>query len=148
MDKWKHAVQVGNRYFQEQRFDEALTHYGIGKRRVTLLVSVWFEPAEAIAAFVVVHQNIADVRVAQGNTDEAESELYCCYELLARRLSDCSVADNQEALRTGLRRIYSALMNHHRLYGSVLGKPVYPHRRRSAKPRSPHIGNHQHVSIQ
>lgn len=121
MEQWKTCMRAGNQCFEAQQYDGALTHYQAGCERALQLFTLWFDRQQAVAALVVSYHNLADLWLAMGNPEEAEQQLRRCYDYLFSTASSAqSLTEIDEALMQGLRRSYSRLLSHIRLYGSQL----------------------------
>ncbi len=149
MDKWKAAIELGNECFEARRYDDAIRHYQSAKQRVVKLFPQWFQRDDVVAAWVVSHQNIADVLVAQEHTGQAESELRCGYEFLAQQVVDRPDPDSFMALQRGIRQLHVSLTAHYQEHGARLSKPVCPCQRpRRSRPRPSYSRSSPNVSVQ
>lgn len=116
---------AGNDCFDAQRNDQAKNEYQLAKERAKTLFAAWFDPHEAIAAVVISHHNLADLYLAEGNTDQAEAELRQAHQFIHDALLDpnCDL-ERKDALLHGGRRTYLALLDHIKTHGSAYDEPL------------------------
>ncbi len=110
MKRWQQQVQAGNECFNAHQLFSAVAHYQSAKQLAWHLFRHWEDPAEAVAVVIISYHNLADLYLRRMQTDMAGSELERVHDSLLSEIARESDSARYQALLSGIRRTYQALM--------------------------------------
>lgn len=106
MDDWKRLTLAGNRCFERGDLTAARRSY----QEALVCAERWLAagdlPEEAVAAFVITHQNLAEVFLGLDDCERAFDHLRAAYGRLLRLLQDCN--DRPRLQEAALRQCHRA----------------------------------------
>jgi tetratricopeptide (TPR) repeat protein len=124
MKQWKKNILAGNQLFDLQQYSEAANYYRQAKTCARDLLNNWNNAEEAIAAIVISQLNMADMHSHRQHFQQAEHELQNLHTYLLQALKENADGDREPAIRNGLRRSYTALLQFIAVHYSQEKSPI------------------------
>lgn len=110
MKRWQQQVQAGNECFNAHQLFAAVAHYQSAKQLAWHLFRYWEDPAEAVAVVIISYHNLADLYLRRLQPEMAGNELDRVHDSLLQEIATESDSPRYQALLSGLRRTYQALL--------------------------------------